>query len=247
MSDPTDPSTLVCTQGQPDPVSSLRVVLTPELVQQLAPHTPAQMIVERTPCLQRMLDESGVATPLAAAAILARVITETLGFYLIREQPSPASGPHFEAYLGRMGNKTLAEAQATRGTGFLELTGEDNFHAFTAWSQARGLPVDFAANPELVLDLQYLGLESAFYLATHPGLMAAAEGGYIDGVSVWVNGGCDRQHWLDVHGDLLDGLEARRINDAGGFEMGNPKRRHGIWGLIETRNHFKMTRAVLGV
>ena len=240
-------SDLMCEPGQPDPVTSVRIVLTPDLVREMAPHTPGALLDARTPCLQRMLDVAGVASPLAAAAILARVITETLGFYLIREEPSPASGPHFEAYLGRMGNRTLAEAQAARGTGFLELTGENNFRAFTAWSQARGVPVDFAANPELVLDLRYLGLESAFYLATRPGLMAAAEAGAIDAVSCWVNAGCDPQQWIAAHSDLLDGIEAKRINEANGFAVGNPKRRHGIWGLVETRNHFALTKSVLGV
>jgi predicted chitinase len=245
MSD--DPTNLACTDGSNEPTVTARIVLTPELLQRMAPHTPAELLEARTPCLQRMLDESDCATPIRAAVILARVITETLGFYLVREQPSPASGPHFEAYVGRMGNRTLAEAQATRGDGFLELTGEDNFHAYTAWSQARGLPVDFAAHPELVLDLRYLGLESAFYIVSHPGLIAAADAGDVDCASTWVNAGESKDIWTVKHGGLLDATEAAALNKANGWEPGDRLRKHGIWGLNETRLHFQLTKRVLGI
>jgi predicted chitinase len=234
-------------EAMSDPTVTVGIRLTAELLAQLAPRTDPALLAQRLPGLQRMLDLSDAVSPLRAAAVLARVVTETAGFRLVIEEPSDASGPHFERYAGRMGNRDLADAAAFCGCDFLQSTGREGAVADTKFAQGLGFDVDFVAAPGLRLDPRYLGLASARYIVEHPYLFAAADAGDIDGVSCIVNAGQTKDIWLVRHGDLLDGAEAAAANKANGWEQGNPKRRHGIYGLHETRAHYAVARPALGI
>lgn len=246
MSDPTDPTLNVCAVGQPDPVPDPepKLVLTVAQLVKLAPATPQSLLEKRLPGVQRMLDLSGTNTVKRARGPLARVSTETGGYRLVKEEASDWTGPHFENYLGKHGNLTLEDCLAYCGHDLLQITFKDEFAACTAWARTKGYDVDFVAHPELLLDEPYLGIGSAWYIITHPGIIAAAEAGDIDEISCEVNAGEPKAIWSAHHG-LIDAKEAKAINLANGWGPKDPQYRHGIFGLDETRQHFAVANQVL--
>ena len=248
MSDPTDPATLECMPGQPDPSVSLRIVLTPAVLQHCAPRTHPALIEAVVPAVQRAVDEGGVSSALAAAAMIAEIVEESAGFTLFREVPDPAD-PHFRRYeLGErateMENTTPGFGELYSGVGLIGLTFHKNFRLFTAWAQARGHDVDFVAHPELVIDPRYLGLEAAWFWSAN-GLEAPAEVGDIDGCSTLVNAGKTKAHWVQLHGNLVDAADAHAHNVSLQLAPTDPRYQHGIGGLLRRRANFVLSREAL--
>ncbi len=242
----------MCEAGQPDPVvSAPRVVVTSALLHLMAPHTPEAILEQRVVPVQRALDESDAATPMRAAGVLARMFEETADLRLVQEEPDPHD-PHFlryeqGAYVHVLGNVHPGDGELFSGLGLDQITGRDNFLRFTRWVQeVKGLPVDFVATPKLLLDPRYLGFEVAWYNATHPAILVAADAGDIDEISCQVNAGCSRAAWIARHGELIDYLEAKARN-AAMVAAGTVGTHHGIYGLNATRLRYRTFRQVLGI
>lgn len=222
------------------------------------PEAHAQMLEARRPGLQRMLDLSGANTPLRAAGTLAEVAEESDGFRLVEEVPDP-DDPHFLRYergaLGaRLGNHE-GDGALFPGADFLQSTGRANARKATAFARSMGIDVDFEAAPRLMVDPRYLGIASAAYIVEH-GLNAVADQlipavpTSIDDMSCLVNAGRTLAQQLAVHGELLDGTEARAYNAARVPDLERyPEPPHlgpskfGINGLFRRREHFKATCA----
>lgn len=111
-----------------------------DLVQKMFPHTRRSNIERQLPYVLAALRAVG---PGAAGGIVPREITlsalatiraETEGFLPISEGRSQYNttpgGAEFDLYVGKIGNKTLADAQNFRGRGFVQLTGRANFEQF---------------------------------------------------------------------------------------------------------------------
>lgn len=104
-------------------------------------------------------------------------------------------------YALRLGNgdEASGDGYRYRGRGLIQLTGKDNYHAFTACHNQRQPQDlrDFVATPDLLgSDLGY-GIESAFYFWQANDINAVADGGDVAAVTQKVNGG-------------LNGLDDRR-------------------------------------
>lgn len=160
-----------------------------------------------------LMDKFGINTPLRLAHFLAQVSHESGGFKVGRENlnysadglqkifkkyfPTPELANAYarqpekianKVYANRLGNGDEASGDGWkyRGAGGIQLTGKDNFKAF---SDAIG--EDCVANPELVADKYYLS--SAAWFWKKNGLNEMADkgntGDVVTSVSKRVNGG----------------------------------------------------------
>lgn len=86
--------------------------------------------------------EFGITSKAEARAFLAQCLHETLALRFMAEiwGPTPAQ----RTYVGRMGNRSLAEAFRYRGRGVIMLTGRDNYRTYGG-----KLHVDLLGHPEL--------------------------------------------------------------------------------------------------
>jgi predicted chitinase len=96
-------------------------------------------------------------------------------------------------YALRLGNgdEASSDGYRYRGRGLIQLTGKDNYSAFTACHNQKNPqdPQDFAANPDLLVsDIKY-GIESAFYFWEANDINAVADGADVEAVTRRVNGG----------------------------------------------------------
>jgi putative chitinase len=82
------------------------------------------------------------------------------------EKPSELSrrpgGRNFSAYVGRLGNEDLADAQRFRGRGFIQITGRSNYELY---DRRLGLDGKLIANPDLANDPAIAARILAAYLA----------------------------------------------------------------------------------
>ncbi len=106
------------------------------------------------------------------------------------------------AYASRLGNGDEASGDGYnyRGRGMMQLTGKDNYRAFTD-SHNKKLPADkqdFVANPDLISTVLKYGAESAVFFWNENGLNALADKDDIEAVTTRVNGG-------------LNGLDDRKL------------------------------------
>ena len=237
MSDP-DPSTLVCAVGQPDPAPA--VVLTVDQLAHVCPSTPRSLLAAHLVGVQRMLDLATAATPKRAAMAVGQVAVESNYLRAVKEDPSKASGPHFENYdppsalAKRLGNTQTGDGAKFCGMDLLQRTGRANARAQTVWCRANGWSdVDWEATPELTIDPEHLGLASAWYIATH-GINDAGDAEDCDDASCRINAGMSSAQWIAAHGGLLDAADCQ------------PGQR-GIYGLKARREAYARARAVLGL
>lgn len=115
------------------------------------------------------------------AGLLATIAVETGELKWLNEiwGPTPAQ----RSYVGRMGNRTLSEAQRYRGRGFVMLTGRDNYEA--AQEVVKGL----LERPQLAATPENSGRILAWYWNNRD-----------------INEMCDLGHWQDVRRAINGGL-----------------------------------------
>lgn len=93
------------------------------------------------------MEAAGCNTVRRAAMFCAQIGHESAGLRYMEEL---ARG---EAYEGRsdLGNTRPGDGKRFKGSGPIQLTGRNNFRAFTRWAHSRGLTdIDFEQRPELV-------------------------------------------------------------------------------------------------
>lgn len=115
----------------PDPLLD---ILTPTVIKkELFSFTPIQNIEENWPLVYQALKAYNLHDTEMVCYVLATIVVETDKFKPIAEQPSKWSTktgkpPYdFSNYLGKLGNTNLEMASLYRGSGFLQLTGYDNY------------------------------------------------------------------------------------------------------------------------
>jgi predicted chitinase len=97
------------------------------------------------------------------------------------------------AYASRMGNgdEASGDGYKYRGRGMIQLTGKDNYRAFTNAHNSKNPndSKDFVANPDLLITSPEYGIESAFYYWDSNGGNAKADTDDVNAVTLAVNGG----------------------------------------------------------
>lgn len=158
----------------------------------LAPRAPAYKIVGQQtiiaafgPLLPEFLERFAVNTPLRIAHFLAQLAHESDGFCAIEEY---ASGAKYEGRLD-LGNTKAGDGKRFKGRSPIQLTGRDNYRAFTKWvrNYLSGAP-DFEAQPELVATWPWAAWAVFFFWSTK-GLNALADRDDLLAVTKCVNGG----------------------------------------------------------
>lgn len=117
-----------------------------------------------------------------AAALLATIAVETGELKWLEEIWGPTAAQR--TYVGRMGNRTLSEAQRYKGRGFIQLTGADNYHAAKL-----ALSIDLVNHPQQASTPDIAGRILAWYWNSRD-----------------VNEACDLAHWQDVRKRVNGGL-----------------------------------------
>jgi len=114
-----------------------------------------------------------------------------------RAQQIASAGPAAignAVYGGRMGNDKPGDGYNYRGGGLIQLTGKDNYEAFS-----KDTGIDIVSNPDRVRkDPQTAALAALWFWKNRKGLSDAAKAGNIDKASYLINGG-------------TNGLEDRRM------------------------------------
>lgn len=122
-----------------------------------------------------------------AAMFAAQLGHESVGLSAMEEYASGA------AYEGRrdLGNIYPGDGKKFKGSGPIQLTGRNNFRAFTKWAQAQGhTTLDFEAQPELVREVPKWGFLAAswYWTVARPDLNKAADAGDVLWASRLING-----------------------------------------------------------
>lgn len=146
---------------------------------------------------------AGCTTHNRAAMWAAQIGHESVGLKYMEEI---ASGV---AYNGRqdLGNIYPGDGPRFKGRGPIQLTGRNNYRAFTNWCRRNGHSnLDFEANPQLVSQPKWGFLAATYYWDQNPGINTYADKAMVKEASAVING------WFtDSRGNLKDpnGLQDR--------------------------------------
>lgn len=171
-----------------------------------------------------------VSTPLRIAHFLAQLAHESDGFCTLEEYASGA------AYEGRkdLGNIKAGDGQRYKGRALIQLTGRDNYRAFTSWVRRYAVTsIDFEARPELVATWPWAAWATLFFWSTK-GLNSIADRDDLVLMTKRINGGRngldDRASYLRKSKKAVAEIQAKLLN-AGGS---NPVLRRGSrTGLVD--------------
>lgn len=128
-----------------------------------------------------------VTTVERAAMFAAQLGHESVGLKYMREI---ASGAEYE---GRrdLGNIYPGDGVRYAGRGPIQLTGRNNYRAFTRWAQANGhTTIDFEAEPERLEEPHWGFLAASYYwVAARPQINSLCDRRDLEGVTRAINGG----------------------------------------------------------
>ena len=146
-----------------------------------------------------------------AAMFGAQLGHESVG---LRYMEEIASGAAYE-WRTDLGNTQPGDGVRYKGRGPIQLTGRNNYRAFTKWANAQGHSThDFEANPELLSQPHWGFLAASWYwTVARPQINSLADAKNLEGVTRAINGGLnglqDRQNRynkaLNMGGRLLAG------------------------------------------
>ena len=123
-----------------------------------------------------------------AAMFAAQIGHESVGLQYMEEI---ASGQAYE-WRKDLGNIYAGDGPRFKGSGPIQLTGRNNFRAFTRWANAQGhTNIDFEANPHLVRDDPRWGFLAAswYWVVARPQINPMSDRQDIEGVTRAINGG----------------------------------------------------------
>lgn len=158
----------------------------------IAPRAPVKKIAAQQSIISSFgvllpdfLSRFEVNTPLRIAHFLAQVAHESDGFCTLMEYASGA------AYEGRkdLGNTQAGDGKRFKGRGPIQLTGRDNYRAFTRWMWKLNITdIDFEKQPELVTTWPWAAWATFFYWSTKS-LNQIADRDDLVAVTKRINGG----------------------------------------------------------
>lgn len=130
---------------------------------------------------------AGVTNVKRAAMWAAQLGHESVGLRYMEEL---ADG---SAYNGRgdLGNTQPGDGPRFKGRGPIQLTGRNNYRAFTRWAQAQGhSTIDFESEPHRLSEPRWGFLAAAYYwTVARPQINSLADAGDLEGVTRAINGG----------------------------------------------------------
>lgn len=143
---------------------------------------------EMLPGMENAMRAANINTPLRAAHWCAQIGHESVGLQYMEEIASGA------AYNGRadLGNTQPGDGPRFKGSGPIQLTGRNNFRAFTRWANAQGhTTIDFEAQPQLVRSNPTWGFLAAswYWTVARPNLNAQCDRDDVEAVTRSINGG----------------------------------------------------------
>ena len=159
------------------------------------------------PGMENAMRAANVTTPLRAAMWVAQIGHESVG---LRYMEEIASGDAYE-WRRDLGNIYAGDGRRYKGSGPIQLTGRNNFRAFTNWANSQGhTSIDFEANPHLVREDPKWGFLAAswYWVVARPQINSLADRGDLEGVTRAINGG-------------LNGLADRRARYNRALQMGS--------------------------
>ena len=138
---------------------------------------------------------AGINTVRRAAMWAAQLGHESVG---LRYMEEIASGAAYE-WRKDLGNIYAGDGVRFKGRGPIQLTGRNNYRAFTKWANANGhSTIDFEANPHKVSEPHWGFLAATYYwTVSRPDLNKAADAGDVLWASRLVNGWVTRPNGLD--------------------------------------------------
>lgn len=124
------------------------------------------------------------------------------------------------AYNGRadLGNTQPGDGPRFKGRGPIQLTGRNNYRAFTRWARDTGQSnIDFEAEPWRLSEPHWGFLAASYYwVVARPGINAAADQGYTLDVTRMINGGTNGIEDRRARYNRAKAMGARIIPGAGG-------------------------------
>ncbi|MDY5786566.1 MAG: basic endochitinase, partial [Corynebacterium sp.] len=152
-----------------------------------------------------VMKAANITTPRRAAMFAAQLGHESNGLRDMRER---ASGAEYEGRRN-LGNVHPGDGVRFAGRGPIQLTGRNNYRAFTRWAQANGhTTLDFEKEPERLEEPKWGFLAASWYwVAARPQINHMADNGDVHGVTRAINGG-------------LNGLSDRRARYQRALAMG---------------------------
>ena len=138
---------------------------------------------------------AGINTVRRAAMWAAQLGHESVG---LRYMEEIASGAAYE-WRKDLGNIYAGDGVRYKGRGPIQLTGRNNYRAFTKWANANGhSTIDFEANPHKVSEPHWGFLAATYYwTVSRPDLNKAADAGDVLWASRLINGWVTRPNGLD--------------------------------------------------
>lgn len=138
---------------------------------------------------------AGINTVRRAAMWAAQLGHESVG---LRYMEEIASGAAYE-WRKDLGNIYAGDGVRFKGRGPIQLTGRNNYRAFTKWANANGhSTIDFEANPHKVSEPHWGFLAATYYwTVSRPDLNKAADAGDVLWASRLINGWVTRPNGLD--------------------------------------------------
>lgn len=140
---------------------------------------------------------ASITTVNRSAMFAAQLGHESVGLQYMEEI---ASGAAYE-WRQDLGNTQPGDGRRYKGSGPIQLTGRNNFRAFTRWANAQGhADIDFEARPELVRSDPRWGFLAAswYWTVARPQINSLADRRDLEGVTRAINGGlnglADRRH-----------------------------------------------------
>lgn len=136
-----------------------------------------------------------------------------------------------QAYEGRsdLGNTQPGDGRRFKGRGPIQLTGRNNYGAFSRWAHGKGYvpsPTHFVDNPHLVAEPKWGFLAASYYwTVSRPQINSMADAGNLEGVTRAINGG-------------LNGIDDRRARYTRALGMGArllPVTRKDVLDMDEAR------------
>lgn len=204
-------------------------MITKEEFQSVVPDVNWQYAAPYLDIIDEVLDSYEINTPIRKAHFLAQISHESGSFKFVKENlnysanalygvfrkyfPTLAAAALYarqpekianKVYANRMGNgdEASGEGWKYRGRGLIQLTGKDNYSAFSA-----DVGQDFVSNPDLLTQPEW-ALASACWFWKKRGINKFADEDDIHMVTKKINGGFngleDRQHFLEEYKKLYD-------------------------------------------
>lgn len=207
-------------------MTSLVSLINHKILADIAPKVSAQKAARQTAIisafgavLPSFLIRFEITTPLRIAHLLAQLAHESDGFCTLEEYASGA------AYEGRkdLGNIKAGDGKRYKGRGPIQLTGRDNYRAFTKWiRQIVSNAPDFEAQPELVAEFPWAAW-AVFYFWSTRKLNTIADNDDLINLTKKINGGTnglkDRAYYLAKAKKAVAKLEADLIGKVQNFTL----------------------------